>query len=280
MQVLERCLERNPLAVSYRPLEKDYIYELLDAQGRRVTLVNVNIEKAIQENESLRYLRHYVRTLYRVQKLRIAATNGQAALARQGLSQQEISWMQLHVEDRLREVEKNLEKRIRELLSDFPIWTQYLAKINGIGPKLAGSLIASYVTPARFDTISKFWAYAGMHVVDGKAPRRRRQEKANWSSELRKTIYKLEDSFVKVKGGYQELYKRIKAEEVAKNEAREEPLSRRWVHQRARRRVAKIFLAHLWLTWREMEGLPTRSPWIQEYGGHTTIIPPFVDKPG
>lgn len=47
----------------------------------------------------------------------------------------------------------------------------------------------------------------------------------------------------------------------------------------ARRKVAQLFLSHLWLVWREYEGLPVTMPWILREGtGHTTFIePPRVE---
>ena len=46
------------------------------------------------------------------------------------------------------------------------------------------------------------------------------------------------------------------------------------VHMAALRKVKKIFLATLWTRWRQMEGLPTRSPYVHEYKGHTKIYKP------
>jgi hypothetical protein len=46
------------------------------------------------------------------------------------------------------------------------------------------------------------------------------------------------------------------------------------VHNRAIRKTAKIFLQHLWLVWREAEGLPVSKPWVEQFGGHVDIIPP------
>lgn len=46
------------------------------------------------------------------------------------------------------------------------------------------------------------------------------------------------------------------------------------VEAAARRKAAKLFLSHLYVVWREAEGLPTRSPWIEEHGeGHTMLDP-------
>jgi len=38
--------------------------------------------------------------------------------------------------------------------------------------------------------------------------------------------------------------------------------------------MGKIFLAHLWVKWREFEGLPVSQPYVQAILGHTHIIEP------
>jgi len=42
----------------------------------------------------------------------------------------------------------------------------------------------------------------------------------------------------------------------------------------ARRYACKIFLQHLWLKWREIEGLAVSEPWILAHGGHVNFIAP------
>jgi hypothetical protein len=51
------------------------------------------------------------------------------------------------------------------------------------------------------------------------------------------------------------------------------------VDNAARRKMVKLFLSHLWVVWREAEGLPTRAPYAHEYLGHTSLSDPwsFVD---
>jgi len=46
------------------------------------------------------------------------------------------------------------------------------------------------------------------------------------------------------------------------------------LHAMAMRKARKIFLQHLWLVWREAEGLPVSVPWIISIGGHQDLIPP------
>jgi hypothetical protein len=61
--------------------------------------------------------------------------------------------------------------------------------------------------------------------------------------------------------------------------AEEEDESQYWTlghcEQAARRKAAKVFLSMLWRVWREAEGLPTRSLWIEEHGpsGHSILDP-------
>jgi hypothetical protein len=51
------------------------------------------------------------------------------------------------------------------------------------------------------------------------------------------------------------------------------------IERMARRKVGKLFLAHLWLKWRKSEGLPISEPWITALGGHAKFIePPEVDE--
>jgi len=50
------------------------------------------------------------------------------------------------------------------------------------------------------------------------------------------------------------------------------------VHEAARRKMAKIFLAHLWEVWRKVRGLPTRPPYAIEQLGHKDYLRPFRDR--
>ncbi len=44
------------------------------------------------------------------------------------------------------------------------------------------------------------------------------------------------------------------------------------IHNRAKRKMVKIFLFHLWEAWREAEGLTTRPPYVIEKLGHKNFI--------
>jgi len=59
-------------------------------------------------------------------------------------------------------IEDELAKRIKGILDNFQIYTDYLSKIRGIGPTLAGGLIAWFYPVSRFKYASKMRAYAGI----------------------------------------------------------------------------------------------------------------------
>jgi len=158
------------------------------------------------------------------------------------------------------------------------LWKQYLSKINGIGPILAAGLIGYIEDIERFETVSKLWAYAGLHVVGGKAPRRRRGQKINWNPKLRVLCWKIGESFVKMRGGggYRDLYEKHREQYETREDLKKEPKGRRYAM--AKRKTVKLFLSHLWEVWRRLEGLPIRRTYVEEKLGHKDIIEPFIDS--
>lgn len=74
------------------------------------------------------------------------------------------------------------------------------------------------------------------------------------------------DCIIRANGAYRTIYDAAKEDYHRKHT----DWSNGHCDNAANRVMTKIFLSHLWLQWREYEGLPTRSPWVHEYGGHTT----------
>jgi hypothetical protein len=95
-------------------------------------------------------------------------------------------------------------------------------------------------------------------------PRGVRGEKATYDRNAKKLMYVVFTSFLKLKGPYEEFYR--KEREKAD---RERP---NWTEGRkywlAVRKTQKLFLAHLWEVWRADLGLPVTDPWIFAHGGH------------
>jgi hypothetical protein len=260
-----------------------------------------------ETKQSAEYVKLVVRRLYDAQKLRIQSDLRMQRLIRGGIVLQEDAEKTFQ---KARELEAATEKEYERIvwreIKDLPIVEQWLSKVRGIGPRLAGLLVALIGDIERFATVSKLWAYAGLHVKEGKAVRLVKGQKANWSTELKTTCYKISESLWKLGGPYQELgatYKEyLIAREVGKGNviwrtdeggkktiafapraaaASAEPMlppeQPEWtlgrIHAMARRRMVKLFLSHLWSVWREIEGLECKGAFVVDRLGHEPLDP-------
>lgn len=122
-------------------------------------------------------------------------------------------------------------------------------------------------------TASSLWYYAGLGVstVDGKAVRKRKGEKANWSHFLKTKMVGVlgEKCFICAKGPWKDLYDNRKHRQVSKGWGNSDAHR----HRDAIRVMMKRFLLELWQQWRTLEGMPTPDPYAEaklgiEHGGH------------
>ncbi len=170
-----------------------------------------------------------------------------------------------------------------------PIW-DWMTAIKGIGPSLAAQLLAQIDYPAPFPgsypdhcgTVSKLWAFAGWAVNNGEIQRCREGETSPYNRKLKSVCWLCVEQFIKHQTPlYVDLYyaekerqRRLHPEKIKVNG--------KWkyndghLHNRAIRKTAKIFLQHLWVTWRKMEGLPVSEPYVQAIMHHTNIIEPIL----
>lgn len=165
------------------------------------------------------------------------------------------------------EREKQALKIVEKLLDYFPIWTEWLVNVEGVGPAIGGYLV-SWLDPAKAPRPSSFWRYAGLHVVDGKAPRRIRGQNADWNHRLRsKLLGVLGDQFVKrPRSYYGRLYRNYKHRLEHHQKWKETtPMHR---HRAAVRYAVKIFLKDLWTEWRKLEGLPVLPDYAEAKLGY------------
>jgi hypothetical protein len=206
-----------------------------------------------------------------LQKFRIAIGNQCAAYQRLRYTPTE----SLALLDSLRELEGAHLRRLRGMLKLEPVYTGYLSKIKGVGPSIAAALISEIGDPGRFDTISALWSYCGLDVRDGAARKRRKGEKANWNAKLRMTaVGRLVPQFIKMKGRVcfgRDLYEQYKAFYLERD-TDIIPLGQ--IENRARRKVAKVFLSCLWLAWRTIKALPVSEPYAADRLNHTHLITP------
>lgn len=180
---------------------------------------------------------------------------------------------------------KNLEKQMINYGNDVGQVWEWVTNIHGLkSGAQAAKLLALIDDISKFDTISKLWRYAGWAVMDGKAERNKRGEKAHYNNILKATCYIIADLFIKHQTPlYVDIYY---AEKLRLRELYPEPIpaaeGKLWkedytdshVHRMAMRKMIKIFLSHLWVMWRQAENLPISDPYSAAILGHTNIIEP------
>lgn len=206
-------------------------------------------------------LKILVRQFYDFQDQRKALSNRVGAYESLGI---ELPWAEESLES-IKKMEEQLGKQLGQVVKQFPIYTEWLSKVKGIGPRLAACLIGELGSP-RFDTVSAMWAYCGQAVNgDGEAVRRKKGVKSNWNPRLKMTCWKIGEQFVKVKDCLgRDLYDQYKVYYIDRDG--ETP---KWKpHSRAKRRAVKHLLRCFYIAWREMEGLP-----ITEADPRTVVFP-------
>ena len=215
-------------------------------------------------------LRYWVDTYYDIQALRLATGNRISAIKKR---KQEPDSRTLTLFESLYTIEKQTEKWIKQEIKGLPIWENYLKQVRGIGPCFAGGLI-SWIDITKCPTVSSLWYYSGL------APqcRKVKGEKMNWNSQVKDLCWKIGNSFIKQKSPYAKLYYEYHDRDLRKHPELEEydkskkKGGKRHLQNRARRYMVKIFLQHLWLKWRELEGLPISKPYSIERLGHAEYI--------
>jgi hypothetical protein len=176
------------------------------------------------------------------------------------------------------------------------IW-KWLTGIRGLGEgTLAGQLLAQIDDPALFVTVSKLWRFCGYAVIDGAIDKRVAGEKAHYNARLKSILWQIVEQFIRHQTpGYVDLYYAEKERQRAahpvpvclkcgvpgsechvKGHGMTFAFTDKHIHLRAMRKVSKVFLQHLWVTWRESEGLPVSEPYVQAIMGHTNIMPPLA----
>jgi hypothetical protein len=232
-------------------------------------------------------VRVLVETYYDVQQLRLASQNRIRAAVGHGLHEESAKELLDFVDEHMEVQESRLKGMVQKQIGGEPLWKEWLSGVKGVGPCIAGGLMAWLGDCSQFETVSKVWAFCGMHVLNGEAPKRKRGQKVNWNPTLRTLCWKAGKSFVMVGDGYRALYEQEKTrlrglhpKPVEWHLPRKKKDGSPWlrftdghVDAMARRKVAKVFLAHYWQKAREQAGLPTRAVYCVEHLGHTTQVP-------
>ncbi len=104
---------------------------------------------------------------------------------------------------------------------------------------------------------------------------------SNWNNNFKTLVWKVGQSFLKSKAsksGYRKLYDQFKAEEKQNHPEKEKKDGKTFyndghIHNRALRKVCKVFLAHIWSEWRRLDGLSVTKPYAGQLLNHSVIAP-------
>ncbi len=223
-----------------------------------------------------------------IEKLRVSSEVRQSHLARHNEHDPETD--ELH--RRIRSLEDYVDARVATLLKAHPAYP-WFSRVKGVGGENIGKVVG-LVDIEVATTPSALWKFAGYAPVDGKAEKRQKGAKLHYNSQLRSMSWRLANSLLRARGKFYDYYlaEKDKYQQRFHNEGKQiipatqlpkdngkrfEPsdlISEGHVHNMALRKMIKLFLALLWLTWREAEGLPTPTPYPVEYLGHSHVITP------
>lgn len=250
---------------------------------------------AVQNNSLWRAL---CDTFESIQKERIRASNRLNMIFKGADETEELRIRILSRLEELERVEEGLEKDLKQILKEHPVYMSFLRHIRGVGPLLSIRLLALPLDINK--NISSWWAYFGLvpfhyiakcenshslvfpkergtcpvcqakivsiEKVNG-APRRRKGLKGFWNRQARKIAYLLGEQFVKIseRGYYGRAYRRFK-------ERQPQDLQAIQRDARARRLAVKLFLSHLHECMRELNDLEPIKPYAFEFLNHIDYI--------
>jgi hypothetical protein len=206
-------------------------------------------------------LGHYARMLWDVQRARVSMGLRRGAMERDGLNGEWFEPLSI-AEGEMARIEKGIDRYLAKLGKTHAL-ARFVVEAPGVGLGGFARLIACTGDLSRFANPAKLWAYLGMDVRSGRAPRRKRGEKSNWSQQGRVVCHQLGEAIVKVgRGRYREAYDRKRAEYVAREPrgpsacvfghdhrdaaGKIRPCGPAHIHAAAQRYAVKVFLADLW----------------------------------
>lgn len=242
--------------------------------------------KASLESKKHKDLWIRMQAFYDHQKLRLAQENRLRMYGKLGMDVSDVEWYP----KKLKELEEEFYKGIEFFVRQEPLWGIFLSKVKGIGPIMAGGLIAWFDDPAKASSPSSMWKYAGLAVIDGQPDRRRQGETLTHSPKLKVHMWKIGKQLLFAKGSYYRYYldqKEFAAtkhptltdvseynqkQKTAYYKAHPEEWPDGKIHMYAYRKMIKLFLANMWEAWRESYGLETPKPYAEAILGHKDII--------
>ena len=184
--------------------------------------------------------------------------------------------------EQLLATEETHKKAVEDELKKFPIWTQWLKGVKGVGPLMAGVIISS-IDIHKAHHPSSLWVYAGIDVVmvmdeetleltgEGRCKKKHHLVPKTYTKRNGETVdtfgisYNdflkskmlgvLGSSFIRCAGGchYRDIY--IEHKFWLQSHPEHKKLTKMHIHNRARRFMIKEFFCDLYEKWRTLEGL-------------------------
>lgn len=154
-------------------------------------------------------LRRTIRFLYDIQELRISTSN-RSASGKTELDKEDLAFLVAQSE-RLKAIEKDIEKEVGHYLKGTPVWEKWLKHQRGVAYKLGGVILSSFDIE-RASTVSKMWRYAGLAVgPDGKAEARQKGVKLSYNPWLKGKMTKiLGECLLRSNSPYRQFYDNYK----------------------------------------------------------------------
>ena len=104
----------------------------------------------------------------------------------------------------------------------------------------------------------------------------------DFNPRLKTICWKCGNQFMKQGDLYKDVYQKARANYENRPDLKAEMESRKGglskgtgrIHAMAMRKTVKLFLSHLWVTWRKQNGLPVTMPYVFDVMGHSKYIAP------
>ena len=172
-----------------------------------------------------------------------------------------------------------IQLQIHRLCMDsVPVYQLFTEGINGVDAVDTMKLITYLKDIERFPTISKIWKYSGFAPVlyckrcnkikrfcyceapryTAVAERQSKGKAKSYNKDLKRALVSIGDRIILDDPYYRQAYYNYRTEEINKSEY----LSPQHIHNRAKRKVIKLFVYHFVNAWRLTEGIPPLKPYM------------------
>lgn len=154
----------------------------------------------------------------------------------------------------LQSKEKEAGKKLAKLVRETPEWKGFMKDAPGMG-EITAALLISKIKIEMADTVSSLWSYLG--YLPGKEGKR--LSNPGLLNAFHAPLYAaLKITLERKTGLYRQDYDKFKAKGLNEGQA---------VY-----RLTKLWLSHLWATWREWSALPTTFPYANNHLHHDNFI--------